>query len=95
MVRTASSERLEGVAAAVDSSIIDLRNGSGTNSTFLRDEIVAGLKKTKRVMPGTAKEDEKFAHTKTIPTCAFVHPLPASAIVAATELVSGRYEQRK
>lgn len=71
MVRTESAERQGALEAAVSSSIIDLRNGSiGKNDTFLRDGIIAGLKKTKTVVPGTTDEDLKYAHCKTIPTCA-------------------------
>lgn len=51
---------------AVDGSIVDLRNGRA--DTSFKSDILAGLQKTARIVPGDREEDQAWAYSKTIPT---------------------------
>ncbi|GAA99435.1 uncharacterized protein L969DRAFT_93896 [Mixia osmundae IAM 14324] len=55
--------------AVEEPEIIELRKAAGPDScSSVRDDIVRGLQRTERTIPGKQPEDEQYAWTKSIPT---------------------------
>lgn len=64
-------------ACTMTPSILNLRNDAAASPandgdegglSSIATEILNGLRKTERIVPGRSSEDEQYAFTKTIPT---------------------------